>query len=179
MKNIFTLILLFAFSTPIFSQTEFIDDKLYGGLAYISKLGEPNLGFILGATRYYSKYNISILGEGGIDLYFEENESSRYREETFSNGQTRCRDTQNGQFADSSKCSAFITNPTIRLNGLVNYHFNLDESMDFFIGTGFVISNVSTPIVSLGLTTKPMKSGFRTGLGFGKDYFYAGGAWLF
>ena len=180
MKAIITFFFFSAIlSSSVFSQTDYIDDKLYGGLAYVSKGKDPNLGLIFGATRYYSKYKISILGEGAIDLFFEENESSKYQEETFSNGQTRCRDTQTGQFAENSKCAAFTTNPTLRINGLVNYHLNFDETLDFFVGTGFVISNVSTPIISVGLTTKPMKSGFRGAIGYGKDYFYLGAAWLF
>jgi hypothetical protein len=32
------------------------------------------------------------------------NSNSRYRMDTFSNGQSRCRDTTNGQFADTSLC---------------------------------------------------------------------------
>lgn len=181
MKSFLLLIFLFLLSSSqsIFSQTNFVDDKIYGGLAIVSKSQEPNLGILFGATRYFSKYKISILGEAGIDLFFEENESTRYREETFSNGQTRCRDTQTGRFAESNRCAAFTTIPSLRLNGLINYHLNLDETIDFLVGTGFVISNVSTPIISIGLTTKPQKSGFRGSLGLGKDYLYIGGAWLF
>ena len=45
---------------------------------------------------------IAIRPIGGV--FIHQGDNDRYYEDTFSNGQTRCRDSQNGQFASDSKC---------------------------------------------------------------------------
>ncbi|MEX0719952.1 MAG: hypothetical protein WD059_04735 [Balneolaceae bacterium] len=55
----------------------------------------------------------------------------------------------------------------------------MSESVDFTAGVGYLISNVSTPILSIGLRPAPKKTGMAGSLGFGKDYFYLGCVWLF
>jgi hypothetical protein len=55
-----------------------------------------------GYQKTFTSWRLNIIPVSGI-LYRKDD--SRYREETFSNGQTVCRDTTNGQFADDDKCN--------------------------------------------------------------------------
>ncbi len=163
----------------------FIDDKGYIGLAYLTKSSTPSWGFMGGWTRYYSKYRVSFLVEGSLDLHFDSNtteSSSRYYTDTFSNGQSRCRDRETGRFVSSSLCNdstEYTTDVSARLSGLVNYHLPLSEQVDFTVGAGYLISNVSTPILSIGLRPSPRNSGLSGSLGFGKNYLYLGVVYLF
>lgn len=53
-------------------------------------------------------------GVGGLRLtgmvggFLHPNQDDRYRSETFANGNTVCRDTTNGQFADDANCAAEV-----------------------------------------------------------------------
>jgi hypothetical protein len=55
-----------------------------------------------GYQKTFTSWRLNIIPLSGI---FYRKDDSRYREETFSNGQTVCRDTTNGQFADDDKCN--------------------------------------------------------------------------
>lgn len=182
-KAIFALMVLFISGTAYSQDTkvqEFgIYDKGYVGFAYLSKSKEGNWGLMGGWIRYYEKYKLSLLLEGSLDLNFSKREDSdRYYWDEFSNGQRRCRDSQSGQFASNAYCELEV-NPSIRLSSLINYHFNLDEKMDFIAGVGYMISNHSTPILSIGLTQKPDRNGVSGSLGFGKEYIYFGLVYIF
>ena len=56
----------------------------------------------LGYRKTFSSVGFNVIPLSGI--WYSDPES-RYREETFSNGHSACRDTSNGQFADSEMCS--------------------------------------------------------------------------
>lgn len=59
--------------------------------------GELGIGYGLGAAGFKLTPMIGALVYAG--------DNDRYREDELSNGQTRCRDTTNGQFADDERCS--------------------------------------------------------------------------
>jgi len=58
------------------------------------------LSMLLGVGLARSTFVVSL----PVELTILPNSDSRYRTDTFSNGQSRCRDTSNGQFADTSLC---------------------------------------------------------------------------
>ena len=180
-----TLIYFTLFTASAYAQSEFIKDHGYAGLAFVYKTDKSFWSPMGGWMRYYSQYNFSILLEGGLDTNIESetlDSDPRYQLQRLSNGQTRCRDTQTGQFAKTELCqdsTNYNFDVAPRISGLVNYHFNASDDIDFIVGAGYILSNLSTPILSVGFTPKPKKQGISVALGFGKGYFYLGGAWIF
>lgn len=101
--------LLFFFSVPACAQVA-------GFFGYGAGANE-GVEFALGYTHKWDS-------ETAISVYplqwvaYETPPSDRYREETFSNGQTVCRDRSNGQFADKEKCepsTGFEYTPSIEV----------------------------------------------------------------
>ena len=183
-----------------------IIDSKYLGISLIGKRSKIFHSIFGGYYRHFSKYKVTVLLEGGFDRYYKEeyivntidvpgtpgDTSGRYRLDTFSNGQQRCRDTRNGQFVETKICtgtSAYSYEETIyeehsffnlRINSLVNYHFGKEENWDFIIGAGFVLSDVKMPIFSFGVVPKPTKEkGMSVIVLFGEDYLSVGGAYQF
>lgn len=58
--------------------------------------GELGVGYGLGSAGFKLRPMVGVFVIRG--------DNDRYYEDTFSNGQTRCRDSQTGQFADDSEC---------------------------------------------------------------------------
>jgi hypothetical protein len=56
----------------------------------------------VGYQKTFASWRVNVIPLSGI---IHRKDDSRYREETFSNGQEVCRDTTNGQFADKDKCN--------------------------------------------------------------------------
>lgn len=180
------LLLCIAISMQInaFAQDKMTFDDGYIGLAYVSKQSEPNLGLMGGGSRFFSKYNISVILDGSLDINAETQPvsgGSRYYWDTLSNGQRRCRDRQTGRFASSSNCESgtYDYNYSMRLSGLVNYHFDASENVDFILGAGYMITNYATPILSIGMRPNPGNPGVAGSIGFGKNYLYAGIIYIF
>jgi hypothetical protein len=69
-----------------------------------------------------------------IEITVLPNSTGRYRSETFSNGQTRCRDTTNGQFADSAFCGPRAV-VGMSINGLG--YMSTDSTHAFGLGLGY------------------------------------------
>ncbi|MFT6661347.1 MAG: hypothetical protein ACJA0K_001339 [Maricaulis maris] len=64
-------------------------------------------GSEVGVGARYAVSDIRLTGIVGGFIY--PNSDDRYRSETFNNGNTICRDTSNGQFADESRCAADVS----------------------------------------------------------------------
>lgn len=60
-------------------------------------------GVELGGGYRFASGNFSVTPVVGALIY--QGENSRYRSETFKNGNTVCRDISNGQFADDTNCN--------------------------------------------------------------------------
>ena len=81
--------------------------------------------------------------------FFMRGDNDRYQRETFSNGQTRCRDTTNGQFADDEKC----INVDVRAYGRVEAAFSIPGAVE--IGGGVRISARARPYGTIAVPIGP------------------------
>jgi hypothetical protein len=109
----------------------------------------------LGATRFFRFVGLTITP---MDLTFVPQEGdSRYYEDTFSNGQTRCRDSATGQFASDSKCGGayrtlYAASVTARLNIPV-------RDNEWYVGGGYRAGSTSTPYGAVGFVRQPDGAG--------------------
>ena len=81
-------------------------------------------------------YNLSVAGFtlrpiGGAFLYKGDND--RYYNDSFSNGQSRCRDSFTGQFASDGKCD----NTAVKAYGKIEATYTLPASIEFGGGARF------------------------------------------
>lgn len=72
----------------------------------------------------------------------------RYYQDTFSNGQTRCRDSQTGQFASNTKCQAPIG---IKYSGALEANVQPSLHHPIFVGAGFHAGYARTAYGTIGL----------------------------
>lgn len=84
------------FVTPAAAQAQNIAIEANGARA------QERWGAELGVGYNFRAGPITVRPIGGVLVYPGEND--RYYNDTFSNGETRCRDSQNGQFARDSLC---------------------------------------------------------------------------
>ena len=100
-----------------------------------------------------------------VGALIHHDDNSRYREETFSNGQTVCRNTSNGQFAKNSNCDDVAAKAYGKLEAV--YRFGNVAAL----GGGVRVSDKTSPY-----GTASFFIGERLALkGFGgKDYFGGG-----
>jgi hypothetical protein len=75
--------------------------------------------------------------------------SDRYYTDTFSNGQSRCRDSTNGQFASTSLCSG---EPTTDVGALLDAGLRFHESFPLEIGAGVRLGALTVPVVTVGFS---------------------------
>jgi hypothetical protein len=86
-------------------------------VAFVSTPALANVGFVFeaNAARAHKRWGGELglgygFGAGGFKLrpvagvFAFRGDNDRYYRDTFSNGQSRCRDSQTGQFADDSDC---------------------------------------------------------------------------
>lgn len=85
----------------------------------------------LGVGYAFSAGGFSLRPIVGAFIYQGDND--RYEEDTFSNGQTRCRDTTNGQFADKEKCD----NTAVKAYGKVEATYSIPMVAEFGGGARF------------------------------------------
>lgn len=114
-------------------------------------------------------YNLSLGGFtlrpiGGVFVYKGDND--RYEEDTFSNGQTRCRDMSNGQFADDEKCN----NAAVKAYGKVEATYTLIGSLEFGAGARFS----SEKVRAYGTASIPLAPRFRAKGNVGDRYYAVG-----
>ena len=109
-----------------------------GTLGYADRGGIKGAEIQLGYRKQFSAFGVNILPLTGI---WYQKDDSRYREETFSNGNTVCRDRTNGQFADDEKCGASFSYAFI-----ASTDYALSEAMA--IGAGVRIGKDSDAFLS-------------------------------
>jgi hypothetical protein len=85
---------------------------------------------------------------GAVDVFVPEADDRYYRD-TFSNGQSRCRDSVTGQFASDSKCGAALAFGAIRAEVLLPV---LDTGIE--IGPGFRVGERSLPHAAIAYNTQ-------------------------
>jgi hypothetical protein len=114
-------------------------------------------------------YNLSLGGFslrpiGGVFIYKGDND--RYYEDDLSNGQTRCRDTSNGQFADDEKCNDAAVKPY----GKIEATYTLLGSLEFGGGARFS----SEKVRAYGTTSVPLAPLVRLKGNIGDRYYAIG-----
>lgn len=91
-----------------------------------------------------------------IDMKITSEDNERYYMDKFSNGEERCRDKTNGQFAKEEKCDP-VYDYDYALSFDVNYLINPD-SKSFFLGGGLRFGREIVPYASLGYAFKEITS---------------------
>lgn len=152
------ILLAFTFCAPataakagsLFGELSFAEaDDITGaelGLGYGLGLGPITLTPVVGALLY----------DGG---------SGPYREETFSNGQTVCRDTRNGRFADEENCNDVAA----KIYGKLEATFDVGDVLE--VGGGVRVSSHTSPYGTIGFGIGPVASVKGS---VGKDYYAIG-----
>lgn len=120
--------------------------------------GELGVGYAVGAGGF------KIRPMGGVLIYAGDND--RYYEDNLSNGQTRCRDTTNGQFADSEKCD----NTALKAYAKLEASYTLPASFEFGAGGRYDGGKVRP----YGLISFPVAPKFRVQGNAGDKYFALG-----
>lgn len=121
-------------------------------------------GAELGVGYGFSIGPVSIKPIAGAFIYKGDN--SRYVTDTFSNGQTRCRDTTNGQFASSRLCN----NTAALFYGKVEATISIPAVAEVGVGARYLDEEIRP----YGIVAVPIAPKIKfVGLG-GEDYFSAG-----
>ncbi len=141
-------------------------DALLLGVGYAGRDDKSGVELELGYRRTHHSFGFSLIPTGIVQ---RENDS-RYRKETFSSGQTVCRDTTNGQFADKEKCDS--TKLSLGLIASLDY----SVTKEFLFGGGIRIGDGAAPFIAVGINlTEKFVLGFRAGAGYSS----AGLTWRF
>lgn len=144
MRTLITIVLL-AFAVNVSTAQNSQWFSLDAGVKSVE--GETGIGlngkFSFKINRFFAEVN-------PLDLTFvPEGVQDGYREETTSDGRTICRDTSNGQFAQSENCE--MTYSTYyAVSGNINYSLS-DEVAFFYFGPGFRLGTATTPYINVGL----------------------------
>lgn len=114
-------------------------------------------------------YNLSM---GGFSLrpivgaFVYKGDNDRYYEDTFSNGQTRCRDSETGHFAKNSECD----NTAVKPYGKVE----LTYSIPMFAEVGGGARFSSDKVRPYGIVAVPLAPKVRVKGNAGPEYFAVG-----
>lgn len=115
------------------------------GFGMAGREGEP--WGLLGAG-YALRWRF-LFASASVDAALRGAESDRYYMDTFSNGQSRCRDSQTGRFASAANCSETETITGYGLDaGLI--FANPDAYGSFFVGAGYRPVGGEGPYGSVG-----------------------------
>jgi len=120
--------------------------------------GELGLGYDLSISGF------TLRPIAGAFIYRGDND--RYEEDTFSNGQTRCRDSRNGQFASDSKCD----NAAVKAYGKIEATYTLLGGIEFGGGARFSGEKVRP----YGTISAPLAPRIRIKGNVGDHYYAAG-----
>lgn len=104
--------------------------------------GELGIGYTLTAGRFALRPIV------GAFIYKGDND--RYYEDTFSNGQTRCRDSQTGQFAKDSECD----DTAVKAYGKIEATYSIPHFAEIGGGVRFSSDKVR-PYGTVGLPLGP------------------------
>lgn len=120
--------------------------------------GELGLGYNLEAGGFALRPMV------GAFIY--EGDNDRYYEDTFSNGQTRCRDSTNGEFASDAKCD----NTAVKPYGKIEATYTLAGSLE--VGGGARFS--SEKVRPYGTVSFPLMPKLRVRGNAGESYYALG-----
>ena len=103
-------------------------------------------------------------------------DSDRYYMDTFSNGQKRCRDRTNGQFAKTALCqdgAETITHYSISSD--INYKLPVNGKAQYQIGLGYRLLKPATPYINfLALYSLFRENDWLLKTSIGQDYLHFG-----
>lgn len=139
--------------------------SFYGELNY-GETGERS-GAEIGIGYRFGVQNFRLTPVVGAFVY--PSEDDRYRQETFSGGQTVCRDTTNGQFADGELCG-----PDVRAYGKLEGTYRFANR--FEAGLGVRVSDETT---AYGTAALLFGRGLAVKVNAGQDYVAGGLALAF
>ena len=130
-------------------------DGLVVGVSYAKRADVKGVEMELGYRKVVSDFGVNILPLTGI-MY--SNSNSKYREETYSNGSTVCRDTSNGLFADKVTCN----NSSFSYGFIASGDYALTDWLT--CGAGVRIGKKPDPFLTLrGRVTRNMSFQFKAG----------------
>lgn len=160
-KILFIVYILCSFSTV---TAQFKADTLnyLTGVGYQSSTVKTGYPFFISVNTKHKDQNsfLSFLTYfTTVDLILSKTTTphdSRYSWDTFSNGQKRCRDSQNGQFSKNENCED-KDETVYDFSGSfdANYGFYDSPGLIPFIGFGLKVASPFTPFLSVGLLNPP------------------------
>lgn len=134
-----------------------------GGLAFTAEASIAQVADLTGAELGVgARYAVSGLRLTGlVGGFVHANQDDRYRSETFANGNTVCRDTASGRFADDANCA-----PQVAAYGKLEASWLFENG--FEIGAGARFSEEATsPYGTLGYAWPNGLAAYAAG---GEDY---------
>ncbi|RVT95023.1 hypothetical protein EOD43_03080 [Sphingomonas crocodyli] len=130
-----------------------------GGARYNDVWGaEVGVTYRVGVSRFYLAPTV------GAFIYQGDND--RYYEQTFTNGNTVCRDSTNGQFAKKEKCDNTAIKPYARLEAGIN--------IPAFGAVGGGARFSTSKVVPYGTVSINLAPSIRVKGNAGKDYYALG-----
>lgn len=114
-------------------------DGIMGSIGYAKRGAIDGFEVQLGYRKIVGDVGFNIIPLSGI---WYKNDNSKYREETFGNGSTVCRDKSNGQFADTEKCG-----PSFGYAAIFAADYSVSEK--FKVGLGLRVGKDTDPFATL------------------------------
>lgn len=127
--------------------------------SFTAAVGEIDVDNKAGLNTVFSLEYINnnlIVFTNFIDMEITSEDNERYYMDKFSNGEERCRDRTNGQFAKSESCDP-IYHYDYALSLDANYSLQPD-SRSFFLGGGLRIGQELIPYASVGYAFNELSS---------------------
>lgn len=133
--------LVLACAAPAQTQSPKSDTaRTASNVSLTAELGAAQLadltGAELGVGGRYAWRNVRF--SGIVGGFITANQDDRYRSETFSNGNSVCRDTSNGQFSDDSNCA-----PDVSAYGKLEASYLFDGGFEIGGGARFSQDNTA------------------------------------
>lgn len=159
------VLILFAFvsilSTSVFAQSNFV---VGGGVLHAD--GDTGFDLTLSAQNEYLRIlNLIHLADVG---FIPTTGGDRYYMDSFSNGQSRCRDRETGRFVTTSTCHGLKLVYAAAID--VNYIINRGNYRDIFGGIGGRVGAAKTFYGSFGLVYR-RKRPLIIRLNLGENFF--------
>ncbi|MEZ5953020.1 MAG: hypothetical protein R3C13_01820 [Hyphomonas sp.] len=124
------------------TQASVTQEDRWSGYAALGYSFEGRTGVELEIGARYKVLPVVELGFSPANLVFYENTDDQYYDDTFSNGQDRCRDSSNGRFVDDAYCA-----PDVAWRGTVTGESDLGDKLS--IGGGYLFGDQQAGFGSL------------------------------